>query len=330
MAVGPSRAQIQFASVVASTNGIVTDGTKAADGLLTTNATIKPTLALGYTSLRVRFPATPALGKPAGMYIRPNILISLALLGGATINTYMDSNTTPAESYVLSSNLLSLNVQLSGITQVAFSPTKPFNEMELVFFSLLALGQDIEVYEAYSTTAPLPVTLTAFQGKATPAGVALAWETASERNSAYFEVERADSLASSFRALGRVASAGTTTLARTYQFVDARPLALGYYRLRQVDLDGTATFSPVVAVKAQLPSAGLAAYPSPAATTLTVTGAVGPALEIRDQLGLLVQRVATTASPWQQLTVSSLPSGTYFVRDAATGKSQKFLKGSTE
>lgn len=328
MTVSPTRAQNQYATLVASSNGIVTDGSKAADGLLTTNATIKPTLALGYTSLRVRFPTTAAVGKPAGMYIKPNILVSVALLGGATINTYLNSSDTPAESHVLSSNLLNLKVQASGITQIKFLPTEPFNEIELVFFSVLALGQDIDVYEAYSTAAPLPVTLTAFQGKATPAGVALAWQTASERNSAYFEVERADNPAAGFQALGRLASGGTSTQARTYQFVDARPLALGYYRLRQVDLDGTTTFSPVVAVRAELPPAGLAAYPSPAVETLTVTGATGTELELLDQTGRLVRRVPATASPWQQVQVGGLPGGTYFVRDPATGKSRRFVKSS--
>lgn len=141
-------------------------------------------------------------------------------------------------------------------------------------------------------------------------------------------VERADSLTAEFRALRRVACGGTSTQARHYQFVDAAPLPLGYYRLRQVDVDGVVTFGPVIASRAGLPEAGLAAYPSPATASLTVVGATGPELEVRDQLGRLMLRSATTAAPALQLSVQSLPSGTYFVLDMKTGKRLRFVKTS--
>lgn len=174
-------AQVQYANKVVMEDGIVSDNNRAADGNLATNATIKPSLVLGYTRLRVSFPTTAAAGKEAGMYIKPNILISAALLGGATLNTFYkdDSGITPVDSHLLSSDLLSLNIQASGIRRISFTSTQSFNQIELVFYSLLALGQDIEIYEAFSTVAPLPVVLTGFQATATPAGVALAWGTAS-------------------------------------------------------------------------------------------------------------------------------------------------------
>ncbi len=319
--------QTQYASIVASEAGIVTDAYKAADSNLATSAVIKPTLLLGYTSLRVRFTAPAAVGKPAGLFLQPNVLISAALLGGATVNTYAKGSPTALESYTLSNSLLSLAIQPSGATQLTFMPTQPFTDIELVFFSALALGQDIALYEAYSTVAPLPVVLTAFQGKATPAGVALSWQTASEHNSAYFVVERTDSSVAGFRAVGRVVGAGTSSLARSYQFVDATPLApRGYYRLRQVDRDGTTTFSPVIAVATQLPGASLAAYPLPASASLTVVGATGCQLAILDQLGRTLQRVASPAASVRQLDVSQLPTGSYYVRDETTGRSTRFVK----
>jgi len=322
-------AQVQYASKVVLDDGIVSDNGKAADGNLTTNATIKPSLLLGFTRLRVSFPTTAAAGKEAGMYIRPNILISAALLGGATINTYYNNGrtTTPVDSYLLSSNLLSLNVQLSGISRISFTPTQEFNQMELVFFSVLALGQDIEVYEAFSTVTPLPVVLTNFQAQPTPAGVALSWATASERNADHFVVERATAVPDSFQAIGRVQCVGTTTQAHTYQFVDASaaPGVRSYYRLRQLDLDGTATFSPVVAVQRAALATRLVAYPSPATDQLTVEGSAGTAFMIIDQTGRLVQR-ASLGSEQPRLDVRSLPGGLYFLQDEATGQRTKFVK----
>ncbi|RYY20701.1 MAG: hypothetical protein EOO36_02670 [Cytophagaceae bacterium] len=125
--------------------------------MLATSAVIKPTLVLGYTSLRVHFPDAAAVGQPAGLYLKPNVLISAALLGGATINTYATASPTPQESYTLSNSLVGVSTQPSGIIQLTFLPTQAFQEIELVFFSTVALGQDIAAYEAYSTVAPLPL-----------------------------------------------------------------------------------------------------------------------------------------------------------------------------
>ncbi|TVT37772.1 T9SS type A sorting domain-containing protein [Hymenobacter setariae] len=325
-----AHAQIQYANKVVMEEGIVSDNTRAADGNLATNATIKPSLLLGYTRLRVSFPTTAAAGKEAGMYIKPNILISAALLGGATLNTfYKDGSTiTPVDSHLLSSDLLNLKIEVSGIRRISFTPTQPFNQIELVFFSVLALGQDIEIYEAFSTAAPLPVVLTSFQAAATPAGVSLSWGTASEHAADQFVVERAAADApGNFQAIGRVQAAGTSAQARTYQFVDAEATSAArrYYRLRQLDHDGTATFSPVVAVQAEALATRLLAYPSPTVGTLTVAGAAGSEFSILDQLGRPV-RHATTSPSQPQLDVSSLPAGLYFVQDATTGQRAKFLK----
>jgi hypothetical protein len=323
-------AQMQYANKVVMNDGIVSDNNKAADGNLATNATIKPSLLLGYTRLRVSFPTAAAAGKEAGMYIKPNILISAALLGGATINTfYNDGRTiTPVDSHLLSSNLLSLNIQASGISRISFMPTQSFNQIELVFFSVLALGQDIEVYEAFSTVTPLPVVLTSFQAQPTAAGVALTWATASERNADYFVVERATGAApNSFQAIGRVQCVGTATQSHAYQFADATavPGVHSYYRLRQLDHDGTSTFSPVVAVVPPALATSLVAYPSPATDHLTVAGSAGPHLTIIDQLGRPVRR-ARLESEQPQLDVRDLPGGLYFLQDEATGQRIRFTK----
>ena len=124
---------------------------------------------------------------------------------------------------------------------------------------------------------PLPVALTAFEAKAAGADVRLAWGTASEVNNAYFEVERSlDGQA--FGPVGRLAGHGTTLAASTYAYLDAgvasRASSLVYYRLRQVDQDGTSTYSPVRTVRLAAASAvaGLGLYPNPAAPTdATVT-----------------------------------------------------------
>jgi hypothetical protein len=126
---------------------------------------------------------------------------------------------------------------------------------------------------AVTTAAPLPVVLTAFNGQVTSTGNQLSWVTASEQNSRSFEVERlADG--GSFVLLGSVAAAGTSPSAHTYQYLDAAaPTGLSYYRLRQVDLDGTVTYSPVVSLSATrlAVAAQPQAYPSPFAEALSIS-----------------------------------------------------------
>ena len=71
------------------------------------------------------------------------------------------------------------------------------------------------------TGVPLPVALTAFTATAAgPAAVRLAWATASERNSAVFEVERSLD-GRGFGRIGSVAAAGSSSAPRRYELLDA-------------------------------------------------------------------------------------------------------------
>jgi len=92
----------------------------------------------------------------------------------------------------------------------------------------------------------LPVELASFTVSVVNNGVELNWTTASETNNYGFEVQRgADE--KNFQRIGFVAGNGTTTAQHSYKFAD-RDLAAGtyYYRLKQIDTDGTVTFSDIV------------------------------------------------------------------------------------
>lgn len=166
--------------------------------------------------------------------------------------------------------------------------------------------------------APLPVELTAFTATALgPAAVRLAWTTASELNSAYFDVERSlDGRA--FTAVGRVAAAGSSATARPYEWRDAA-LPVGatllYYRLRQVDQGGAVAYSPVCTV-ALGAAAGLSLAPNPARTATVLTGAApGAAVLVLDALGRQVGTATADASGTAQLTLpAGLAAGIYVVR----------------
>jgi hypothetical protein len=99
---------------------------------------------------------------------------------------------------------------------------------------------------ASNISNPLPLTLLSFTGRLDNGQTLLQWTTAQEENSSYFEVQRSTD-GSTFSPLFRVAATGTTTAATTYHGVDPTPVpGSDYYRLKEVDLDGHFTYSPVV------------------------------------------------------------------------------------
>ncbi|MGI4865295.1 MAG: discoidin domain-containing protein [Janthinobacterium lividum] len=132
-------------------------------------------------------------------------------------------------------------------------------------------GYSLYELQVYGTITPLPVTLTSFSATPQGTGVAVNWGTASEKNNAGFEVERSAN-GTDFAKLTTVAGTGTTQNSHTYSYLDAAPLStISYYRLKQIDLDGTVAYSPVVAVQPAATSiAALSIYPNPTADRATV------------------------------------------------------------
>lgn len=85
---------------------------------------------------------------------------------------------------------------------------------------------------------PLPVTLLTFTATCELDQVALDWTTASELNSDHFRVERSLD-GDKYAPIGRVEAAGISTRTIDYRLYDPEPSLLAYYRLVQVDRDGT-------------------------------------------------------------------------------------------
>jgi hypothetical protein len=182
---------------------------------------------------------------------------------------------------------------------------------------------------ALANPAPLPVVLTSFTGQASAAGNVLRWATASEANSDYFEVERSAD-GQDFVKIGQLAAAGTTTTTHGYLFTDVAATATSYYRLRQVDFDGTSTYSPVVVLAASVSDIRTAvkpvAYPSVFTSELNVAlpGAEAQAatatLLTADGRPVYSRTVQLGTAPQALADLPTLASGMYFLRIAtATG-----------
>ena len=99
-----------------------------------------------------------------------------------------------------------------------------------------------------TSTAPLPIQLMSFQASALAGtgSVKLTWATASEIKNYGFYVQRSGFPSSGFTDLpgGFVSGSGTSTAMKLYSWIDQNPLpGTNYYRLKQVDLDGSSSVS---------------------------------------------------------------------------------------
>ncbi|RZK60157.1 MAG: T9SS type A sorting domain-containing protein, partial [Hymenobacter sp.] len=159
---------------------------------------------------------------------------------------------------------------------------------------------------------PLPVVLVRFAAQRTgPATAALTWATASETGNLGFRVEKSTDGAT-FASLGFVAGAGSSAAAHAYAFTDVQALGISYYRLVQLDQNGTVTYSPTQVVGGL--AASLALVPNPARGPVQVVGLpAGATLEVCDALGRVVRPATATTT----LEVAGLLPGVYLVRAAA-------------
>jgi uncharacterized repeat protein (TIGR01451 family) len=169
---------------------------------------------------------------------------------------------------------------------------------------------------------PLPVTLISFTAKAQKDGVLLNWATASEKDNAFFMVERSAD-GKNFSAVGKVAGAGNSTIKMDYTFLDAHALTgTAYYRLKQVDLDGKFEYSKVVAVqtKAIIGGVSLKVFPNPTTgvVSLDLTSATPASVTVKVFAldGRLIKATQMMGGAVQALDLSNLAIGTYLINVA--------------
>ena len=183
-------------------------------------------------------------------------------------------------------------------------------------------------------SAPLPVELSAFTARRQGTSARLDWTTASEKNNAYFDVERSvDGIM--FQAIGQVAGYGNSTTPHEYSLTDPRVAQYGvptlYYRLRQVDGDGKSAYSPIRSVQVEAASTLLiSAWPNPSAgeaphirieqptespLTATLTDATGRHLAEYRTSELRSEDVFADKA-------AALPSGVYLLRVTTAGTSR--------
>ena len=166
----------------------------------------------------------------------------------------------------------------------------------------------------------LPVRLISFQAQSLGEGIRLDWATSLEQNFDYFQVERSlDAIG--FEAVSpHIASPADKSGNRQYTWTDVNAKnGTFYYRLKQVDLDNTYSYSKIVGVVFSSEDKGVAIKPNPfsdeLAITINTTIAGTYIIQLYSASGKL--QLSATGEKSESvvthtLTTANLPAGIYF------------------
>src|SRR5690554_1891065 len=195
--------------------------------------------------------------------------------------------------------------------------------------------QSVFVNEAASNTAstdcsivPLPVELISFDAKAIGQEVQLTWVTASERDCDYFEIQRsADGKV--WETIGFKKGNGNTTQLTNYSFYDKKPLkGVSYYRLKQVDFNGSLEFLPIKSVHFLNLSDIIQLHPNPAKDWVSITAYGTKVMEllVRSSNGKEIQRIVDINNNKASINCNELAAGIYFIEILTTDNQRHHQK----
>lgn len=215
---------------------------------------------------------------------------------------------TPIETYSLISNI-STSSLLTGTHTISFRFLDESQNWSPI------------VKDTFTKGTIIPVELTKFTGKCQDNKVALQWQTASEKNNAYFELLQSTSPQSGWQTLAKIDSKSNGNQLTDYQYLVEKPSRMSYYRLKQVDLDRSFKYSATISVECANNDHYLKVYPNPTTDDLNVETDINDGdltIDICNALGksVLVKQYTSGFYPIN-IALTDLSSGIYFVKVSA-------------
>jgi fibronectin-binding autotransporter adhesin len=164
--------------------------------------------------------------------------------------------------------------------------------------------------------APLPIKLVSFTAYKEDDNVKLVWQTIEEKNNQYYVIEKStDGI--HYQTVSMIDGNTNSTSLLTYTEYDFKPLTgISYYRLKQVDFDGSYSYSSIVAVNFE-GNLNWTILPNPSIDgNFTILSSFSEsqiiALSIIDVTGNRV-KYYSSADYAQEMKVSGLAGGLYIV-----------------
>ncbi len=168
--------------------------------------------------------------------------------------------------------------------------------------------------QEFTDCEPLPVELLNFRGEHVMGFVELDWTTLFEINNYRFIIQRSTNMVH-WENIGEVVGAGNSGTPLHYSFADYNaPTGLVYYRLKQLDFDGTSALSEVVVIK-DGSDADVTVFPNPFDDVITIQGLYTDAISIQisDVLGRIMYSKRVESIDNSVEINPDLASGTYII-----------------
>lgn len=188
-----------------------------------------------------------------------------------------------------------------------------FDPVGYMYAVAFKTGQEGGLYKSTTlVNTPLPIQLVSFSGLHRNHINQLEWRTASELQNKLFVVERsADGM--HFYKIGELPGHEKSNTLIVYAFNDNTPLpSKNYYRLKQVDFDGQATYSKVIVLENT--DADLNLAPNPGRDQISFSKSL-ESFEVYNAYG---QKVMESRIPAHSISVANLDNGVYYIRSGAT------------
>jgi len=243
---------------------------------------------------------------------------------------FWNANSTDLGVFLISPGPVETRVSLvpPGATETWVSVNIPLTEfapvdLTNVFQFKFDGNGTIYLDNIYFWDGIIPVELTSFTAAVNGNDVQLIWKTATEKNNSGFQVERKS--LSEYETISFVAGAGTTTEPMSYSYSDINlnPGAY-YYRLKQIDFDGTFEYSEVVEVDVIAPDVYSLNqnYPNPFNPSTKITFSLASdalvSLKVFDVLGQeivsLINQDLTAGVHTHNFDAAGINSGIYFYK----------------
>lgn len=166
---------------------------------------------------------------------------------------------------------------------------------------------------------PLAVELTHFEALGTEKSILLNWQTNTELNSDYFDIQKSTD-GKSWISLGKVNAQRNSSEPNLYQYSDFEPFfGLNYYRLKMIDFDGSFEYSPIEGVVFEH-AIELTIFPNPNSGefTLFLNSEQSESIEIYNALGVLMHSEETRGKAY--INLSNAVEGVYILKSKSSSK----------
>ena len=176
----------------------------------------------------------------------------------------------------------------------------------------------------------LPITILYFSALSQGKRVSIAWASANEQGADKYVIERSRSL-NEFLPVGTVQASGTTTIRQNYGFIDEQPsTGVSYYRLRQVDLDGTSAYNKPISVQVNEFEPGMLVLGNPVQSGiiyLSTQNLANANYQLRSLNGQIVEtQVVAQANGDVSLTLLNRPKAGLYLLTAQTESTRLIRK----